>query len=52
MNSGLPIKAKVILGGEAGKIASLDEISTSGKIVNAYNALLMAEGVSTGKIKL
>ncbi len=52
MKSGLPIKAKVVLGGEAGKVASLNEISTSGKIVNAYNALLMAEEVSTGKVKL
>jgi len=52
MQSGLPIKAKVVLGGDTGKVASLDDISTSGKIVNAYNALLMAEGVSTGKIKL
>lgn len=52
MKSGLPIKAKVMLGGEAGKVATLKEISTSGKIVNAYNALIMAEGVSTGKIQL
>lgn len=52
MESGLPIKAKVILGGEAGKIASLEEVSTSGRIVNAYNALIMAEEVSTGKIQL
>ena len=52
MKSGLPIKAKVILGGDAGKTGTLDEISTSGRIANAYNALLMAEGVSSGKIKL
>ncbi len=52
MKSGLPIKPKVVLGGETGKTATLDEISTSGKIVNAYNALIMAKGVSTGKIKL
>ena len=52
MQSGLPIKAKVILGGKAGKTATLEEVSTSGKIVNAYNALIMAEGVSTGKIQL
>lgn len=52
MKSGLPIKAKVILGGEAGKTATLEDISTSGKIVNAYNALIMAENVSTGKIQL
>ena len=52
MKSGLPIKPKVVLGGETGKTATLDEISTSGKIVNAYNALIMAQGVSAGKIKL
>lgn len=52
MKSGLPIKAKVILGGEAGKAAILDDISTSGRIVNAYNALIMAESVSAGKLKL
>ncbi len=52
LQSGLPIKAKTVLGGEAGKTATLDEISTSGKIANAYNALIMAESVSAGKIKL
>lgn len=52
MSSGLPIKAKVVLGGDSSKTASLDEISTSGKIVNAYNALIMARNVSTGKIQL
>lgn len=52
MKSGLPIKAKVILGGEAGKTATLDEISTSGRIANAYNALIMAENVAAGKVKL
>ncbi len=52
MKSGLPIKTKVILGGDPSKKASLNEISTSGKIVNAYNALIMARNVSSGKIKL
>lgn len=52
MRSGLPIKAKVVLGRDRGKTARLNEISTSGKIVNAYNALIMAEDVSTGKIQL
>ncbi len=52
MKSGLPIKAKVILGGEPGKTATLDDISTSGRIVNAYNALIMAESVAAGKIQL
>lgn len=52
MESGLAPKAKVILGGDASKVGKLDEISTSGKIVNAYNALIMAKGVSEGKIRL
>jgi subtilisin family serine protease len=52
MKSGLPIKAKVVLGGEAGKTAALNDISTSGRIANAYNALIMAESVAAGKIKL
>ena len=52
MKSGLPIKAKVVLGGNAEKISTLEEISTSGKIVNAYNALLLAAQVSKGSVKL
>ncbi len=52
LESGLPIKAKVVLGGDAAATASLDKISRSGKIANAYNALIMAEGVSSGKIKM
>ena len=52
MASGLSPKAKVILGGDASKSAPLDKISTSGKMVNAYNALIMAENVKNGKIKL
>ncbi len=52
IQSGLEPKAKVVLGGDASKTASLGEISISGKMVNAYNALVMAEGVSKGQIKL
>jgi len=52
LKSGLPIKAKVILGGEASKSANLKDISTSGKIANAYNALIMANQVSKGQIQL
>lgn len=52
LQSGLPIKAKVILGGDNAKSASLDQISTSGKIVNAYNALVMASKVAAGQIQL
>jgi cell wall-associated protease len=52
LQSGLPIKAKVILGGDNAKSASLDQISTSGKIVNAYNALVLASKVAAGQIQL
>jgi cell wall-associated protease len=52
LRSGLPIKAKVILGGDASKSANLNEISTSGKIANLYNALLMADKVSRGQLQL
>jgi len=52
MNSGLAPRAKVILGGDTEKTATLEKISTSGKIVNAYNALIMADNVSSGKMKL
>ncbi len=41
MDSGLPIVAKVVVG-ENRAIKNLTEISKSGKIVNAYNALIMA----------
>lgn len=52
LQSGLEPKTKVVLGGDASKTASLAEVSISGKMVNAYNALVMAEAVSKGKIKL
>jgi len=52
LESGLSPMAKVLLGGEAGKTASLQEISTTGKIANLYNALILAESVSSGKIKI
>ena len=52
LRSGLPIKAKVILGGDNSKSASLSEISTSGKIANAYNALIMASKVANGQLTL
>jgi len=52
MKSGLPVKTKIVLGGDETKTATLDEISTSGRIVNAYNALIMAQSVNAGKIQL
>ncbi len=49
LESGLSTKAAVILGGDASKNSTLDKISKSGKIVNAYNALLMARTMAHGK---
>ena len=49
LESGLSPKAAVILGGDASKNNTLDKISTTGKIVNAYNALLKARAMATGK---
>jgi subtilisin family serine protease len=49
LDSGLSVKATVILGGDASKNNTLDKISTSGKIVNAYNALIIARTMATGK---
>jgi subtilisin family serine protease len=44
--SGVAIDRTVIVGGEASNKASFTELSVSGKIVNAYNALLMADKMS------
>ncbi|MFD0799660.1 S8 family peptidase [Maribacter chungangensis] len=52
LQSGLPIKAKVVLGGDNTKTATLQEISVSGKIANAYNALIMASKVASGTLQL
>ncbi len=52
MKSGLAPRAKTVVGGDASNTATLDKISKSGNIANAYNALIMAESVATGKIKL
>ena len=52
MESGLAPMAKVILAGDASITKTLNNVSTSGKIVNAYNALIMADNVSKGKIKI
>jgi subtilisin family serine protease len=44
MDSGTPISTQVVVGGQ--DKASFVEICKSGKIVNAYNALIMAEQMS------
>lgn len=52
MQSGLSSKASVILSGEPSKSKPFSEVSKSGKMVNAYNALLLAENISKGKTTL
>lgn len=46
MDSGLPTNTKVVLGGEASNTDSFANISKSGKMVNMYNALIMADKMS------
>lgn len=46
MDSGLPIPNKVVVGGNAQDIRPFADLSTSSKIVNAYNALIMASQIS------
>ena len=52
MESGLAPQAKVVLGGDVSKTSKFSDISTSGNMVNAYNALIMASKVSAGDITL
>jgi subtilisin family serine protease len=42
MNSGLPVKTKVIVAGDSNDVKPFEDLSKSGKIVNAYNALIVA----------
>ncbi|MAU26056.1 MAG: peptidase S8 [Muricauda sp.] len=49
MQSGLSSKASVIVSGDPEKATTFDNISRSGKMVNAYNALILAESISKGK---
>ena len=46
MDSGIAITTDVIVGGKANDVRSFTALSKSGKIVNAYNALLMGERMS------
>lgn len=46
MDSGVAITTDVIVGGKPADVRSFTNLSISGKIVNAYNALLMAEKMS------
>ncbi len=49
MQSGLTTKASVIVSGDASKATTFNSISKSGKMANAYNALLLADNISKGK---
>ena len=46
MESGLAIKTKVVVGGDTNNVKPFADLSKSGKIVNAYNALIMAAKMS------
>ena len=46
MDSGIAITTDVIVGGKPSDVRPFANLSKSGKIVNAYNALLMAEKMS------
>lgn len=52
MVSGQKTKTSVILAGDEGKARPFDKVSKSGKMVNAFNALILAEKVSKGAILL
>jgi hypothetical protein len=43
MDSGTVIKSSVAVGGDPDKTRLFSELSQSGKMVNAYNAMVMAE---------
>ncbi|MGY6741530.1 MAG: S8 family peptidase [Cecembia sp.] len=52
MESGLEVPVQVVLRSNPSQPLTLQEISRSGKIVNAYNALILARQVAKGKVKL
>ena len=52
MASGLSTKSSVVLGGDVENATDFDQASKSGKMANAYNALIMADQVSKGKLNL
>jgi len=52
MQSGLSSKASVVLAGDAEKAKPFSEASKSGKMVNAYNALILASNIAKGKSTL
>lgn len=49
IQSGLQSKISVVVSGDVSKGIAFDNVSKSGKMVNAYNALLFAENIAKGK---
>ncbi|WP_431157094.1 S8 family peptidase [Winogradskyella poriferorum] len=45
MDSGLPLTTKVVVGGDASNVKPFSDLSKSGRIANAYNALIMASKI-------
>jgi subtilisin family serine protease len=52
MQSGLPVKTPVVLAGDTDLSKPFSEVSRTGKIANAYNALILASQVASGNISL
>ncbi len=46
MESGLTSNATVIIGGDPSNTMKFSELSTSGKMANLYNALILASKIS------
>jgi subtilisin family serine protease len=49
MNSGVKVNLQVLIPGEKGEKAAFSNLSKSGSIANAYNALLLADKMVNGK---
>jgi subtilisin family serine protease len=52
MESGVSFNTEVIVAGDDSNVKSFGDITTSGKMANLYNALILAEQVSKGKVNL
>jgi len=52
MQSGLSSKNSVILSGDPSNAKGFGEISSSGRMVNAYNAMILADGVARGRVRI
>lgn len=46
LQSGLPLQSKVIVGGDSYNVKPFSEISETGRLVNLYNALILASKMS------